>query len=150
MTPRPQSLGEALCVFLAEPSAPFDWAGASCAHWAANWVEHATGLRPALPAFDDVRSALRVIEQAGGIGPAVDQALGVVAQPWAMAQIGDLMLFPSDSLAGTAGVGAVFGVCNGQVAAVRQADGAVVFLPCSAAIASWSLAAVRDVAGVAS
>jgi hypothetical protein len=140
---RPQSMGERLATFLAQPPQAFDWAGASCAHWAAAWVAHATGVTATLPPFDDVRGALRAIDIAGGIGPAIDRALGVPAQRWAMAQIGDLMLFPSEG----AGVGWALGICNGQVAAVRDDAGAVLFLPCSQAVASWSLVDVEQWAG---
>jgi hypothetical protein len=140
---RPQSMGERLATFLAEPTPVFGWAGASCAHWAAAWVAHAIGVQVTLPAFDDVRGALRVIEAAGGIGPAIDLAVGVPAQRWALAQIGDLMLFPTEGQ----GVGHALGICNGQVAAVRDAAGAVLFLPCSDAVASWSLVDIQQWAG---
>jgi hypothetical protein len=128
-------MGERLSTFLALPALPFAWADASCAHWAAQWVEHATGARVSLPAFDSPREALRVIKQAGGIGPAIDAALAVQAQPWALAQFGDLMLYETPG----EGVGYALAICNGQVSAVRDERGAVHYLPAAQAVASWPL-----------
>jgi hypothetical protein len=140
---RPQSMGERLGAFLAEPLPAFDWASASCAHWAAAWVRHAIDVEVTLPGMTGPRDALRVIEAAGGMGPAVDAALGVPARPWAMAQIGDLMLFPSEAI-GAVGVGWTLGICNGLVAAVRDEGGAVLFVPCDRAAACWSLRDVEE------
>lgn len=137
---RPQSMGERLSTFLAQPAAPFDWAGGSCAHWAAAWVLHATGVQVALPAFDSPREALRAIEVAGGMAPAVDAALGVVAKPAGWAQIGDLVLYQTDGQ----GVGWALGICNGMVSAVRDESGSVVFLPTLQAAACWSLSEVTE------
>lgn len=134
------SMGERLTRYLSEPAIPFDWATASCAHWAAGWVLHATGVTVNLPDFHDVRSARRVVKEAGGVAATVSAALGVPAILWARAQIGDLMMLPSDS----DGVGYVLGICNGHVAAVRDEFGAVHFVPCSTAEAAWSMAAVEE------
>ena len=134
-------MGEKLGAYLSEPVVPFDWASASCAHWAAGWVLHATGVTVTLPEFADIRSARRVAAAAGGVDAAVSAALGVSPVSWARAQIGDLMLLPSDA----DGVGYVLGICNGHVAAVRDERGAIHFVPCSSAEAAWPMAALDEV-----
>lgn len=122
----------------------FDWAAANCCHFAAAWVQHATGRDPmaGLPRTATARQALRLVRRLGGsLQAAWTQQLGVQPLPAALAQVGDLVLMPSQ--AGAVGVGGAVGVCGGASVVLAGDLGGHLWVPLAGGSAAWRLAEVR-------
>lgn len=124
--------------------AAFDWAGWNCCHFAARWVQFATGRNPmaGLPRTANGRAALRLVQQLGGsVAAAWTRQLGREAIPAAMAQVGDVVLIPAPIVPGETEVrtGEVVGICAGLSAIVCTAEGHHAHVPMSAATAAWRL-----------
>ena len=86
---------------------PFAWGAHDCCTLAARWVEIATG-RPVLAPFraqfgawDDVRTGMRVLVQAGGLNAIVERVLGAPVHP-AYASRGDVVQVEIDARASLA------------------------------------------------
>lgn len=144
MTSRKNSdMAHALQVYLAQPVAPFAWAGANCCHWPAGWVQAWTGLNPmaGLAPTPDARAALRLVQSLGGdLRAAWSRQLG--AEPIAplMARVGDIVLFElAEGLRAEGAPGACVGVCTGPRVAVAEASGRLIYLPLDRADAAWRL-----------
>ena len=121
----------------------FDWGAANCCHFAAGWVERATGLNPMadLPATPSAVAALRLIRELGGsLQAAWTRQLGREPIAPAFAQVGDVVLLPLALHSGEpATTGQVLGVCMGAQAVVLSGEGFCVFLPMSSAVLAWRL-----------
>lgn len=117
---------------------PFDWPSNNCCHFAARWVAFATGRDPmqSLATTPDAMAARRLVRQLGGgaLRDAVSAALGADPIDPALARTGDLLLLPASS---NEGAGGVVGICNDRHAVVRDAGGAVAFLPIAQAVCAW-------------
>lgn len=70
---------------------PFAWGVSDCVQFAADAREFYGGRRPALPAYDSERTALRLIRAAGSLEEAVTAALGPPV-PVVEAELGDTVL----------------------------------------------------------
>lgn len=126
--------------------AHFDWAGWNCCHFAARWVQFATGRNPmaGLPRTPNGRAALRLVQQLGGsVAAAWTRQLGREPIPAAMAQVGDVVLIPAPVLPGEteARTGEVVGICAGMSAIVCTAEGHHAYVPMTAAVVAWRLSA---------
>lgn len=116
----------------------FDWRTRNCCHFAARWVELATGDRPmdGLDQTADLRAARRLIGSLGGtLADAVTRRLGRAAIAPAMARLGDIVLAPPGDN------GAAVGLCNGRVAAFLTEHEGLTFAPMECATHAWRLRA---------
>lgn len=107
----------------------FDWAGHNCVSFAAGWVERATGTALELPAAQDVRSALRLVREAGGLAAG---AAGRLGEPVGgmFARVGDVVLVRLSPRR------RAFGVCIGAtVAAPGMKE--LLMVPITQAEAAW-------------
>jgi hypothetical protein len=141
---RVPSLAELLGEYMQESvGMTFSWEGANCCHFAAGWVERATGHNPmaGLQPITSALQALRLIEDLGGsLQAAWTRQLGRESIAPAFAQMGDVVLLPLRLHSGEPLVtGQIVGVCMGAQAVVMSSDGFHVFLPMSAAVAAWPL-----------
>lgn len=143
---RVPSLAEQLGDFLAESlGQPFTWATSNCCHFAAQWVERATGSSPmaGLPATTSALDAMRLVRELGGtLEAAWTRQLGREPIAPAFAQLGDVVLLPlvleEEAERPT---GQAVGVCVGAQAVVMTSDGFHSYLPMSSAVAAWRLKA---------
>lgn len=116
---------------------PFDWFGANCCHFGAAWEGSVTGKNPmdGLPATPGPRDALRLIASLGGS----------LASAWtrqseadpilpALAQVGDIVLVPTDGACGSA-----IGICAGRTAVFRGDAGDLVSVDMSTATHAWRM-----------
>ena len=89
---------------------PFSWRAHHCGHWAAGWVKIRTG-RDALAGLhaSGLNAALAVCRRYGGLGEAVTALTGWREVPHLAAQIGDLVMMPTDSA-----IGGALGICAGR------------------------------------
>lgn len=133
------SLCTQLAEYLAIRHEPFNWAGNTCAHWAAGWVRAATGRDPLrhLPECTEPSAWLRLVKESGGVEALVTRCLRCSPVPPAMAQIGDVVLLPGHV------TGALLALCAGTTAALLGDDGASLHVPMHQARAAWRL---REVA----
>jgi hypothetical protein len=121
----------------------FSWEGANCCHFAAGWVERATGRNPmaGLPRTTSALQAQRLIQDLGGsLQAAWTRQLEREPIAPAFAQLGDVVLLPLRlESGGPIFTGQIVGVCMGAYAVVMSSDGFHVFLQMSAAVAAWPL-----------
>lgn len=91
-------------------SQPFAWGSNDCVLFAADGVEAITGehLCPELRTHVDARSAVRLLQELGGVRAIADRALGPQILPQ-QALIGDVVVVP-------AGKREALAVCNGGTA----------------------------------
>ena len=121
----------------------FSWATHNCCHFAAGWVRFAGAGNPMhdLPPTPTLRAALRLLARlGGGLRAAWSRQLGSEPIAATLAQAGDVVLLPSNA----AGTGYAVGVCTGRQAAAQASDGAIVFVPMTAALCAWRLARPHD------
>lgn len=138
LTPLAQQLDAYLA---AHAGARFDWGRLNCCHFAARWVELATGATPMrdMPATPDWRAALRLIGTLGGtLDAAVTRRLGRTPIAPALAQLGDIVLAPIDE------GGAAVGICNGRASAFLTEHDGLAFVPTDCATHAWRLRAEGD------
>lgn len=134
------AIARLLSEYLAQrPRQAFDWAQNNCSHFAAQWVELATGENPmrALPRTDSALAAARVLHAHGGLAGAWTHALGREPVDAAHAQDGDLLLVDLDGLALDGGL--TVAVCSGRHGMAQDAQGAVLLFPRERAFAAWRL-----------
>lgn len=139
------SLALQLQAYLDERSGcPFSWARSNCCHFAAAWVQVATGTDP-MAGLTPVTSAFRARMQLRRLGAAAGLAGAWTAQ-WkrqpvapALAQLGDVVLVRADTVPGGATPGQTMGICAGATAAILGSDGSVLHVPMSQAIRAWPL-----------
>lgn len=121
----------------------FNWADANCCHFAAAWVEVATGRNPmhGLPRTDNARQALRLVQALGGdLVAAWTHRLGWQPVAPALAQVGDLVLLPMPAdMSIEPCTGTAMGICAGMCAVVATSDGCHAYLPMGSATAAWRL-----------
>jgi hypothetical protein len=109
---------------------PFGWGAFDCVRFAAGWVLEATGVDPVVDLqWTDMRSALTVLEQLGGLRVAVEDRLGSPISA-AIAWRGDVILHEITERPG-------LGVCVGADFAAPSEDGGLMFIPMSAARMAW-------------
>lgn len=123
----------------ARPKTAFDWQAANCCHFAAGWIEHATGVNPMadLPATPDAMAAVRLVREHGDLQGIVTAATGWNPIPPALAQTGDIVLVESADPDGT---GHAIGICSGHDVLVTDAQGLVQHGPMDMALCAWRLA----------
>lgn len=135
----PSKIAAALQDYLrARGAQAFDWACANCCHFAAGWVEQATGRNPmhGLVATPDARAALKLLASlGGGLVEAWTHQLGTPALPAAFAQVGDVVFKPMPG----EGAGGALGVCNGRLAAFVLDGAGVMFEDLAACTHCWRL-----------
>jgi hypothetical protein len=139
---RKPSLAELLGDFLADSlGQPFTWAASNCCHFAAQWVERATGRNPmaGLPATASALEAMRLVREMGGtLEAAWTRQLGHEPIASAFAQLGDVVLLPLHIEMGTErATGQTVGVCVGAQAVIMTTEGFHAYMPMSAAVAAW-------------
>jgi hypothetical protein len=118
----------------ASASTPFAWGSHDCVTFAAGAVEATTGIRPAMPAWVSVRSAMRQLKQAGGLVAAVESVgLEPLARPQLAAR-GDVVLVDHEDAPQP-----FLAVCLGHVWAAPGSDG-LVYGPMSVASRGWKVA----------
>lgn len=99
---------------------PFSWRAHHCGHWAAGWVKLRTG-RDALDGLhaSGLNAALSVCRRHGGLGEAVTALTGWCEVLHLTAQLGDLVMMPTDSV-----IGGALGICAGRDAVYAAASDA--------------------------
>lgn len=145
--PRTPGLAELLGEHLAHSQGlAFSWGQANCCHFAARWVERATGANPmqGLPATASAAAAVRLVRALGGtLQAAWTLQLRRQPVPAAMAQLGDVVLLPMpDDMRGRGpghATGQAVGVCVGSQAVVMTAEGFHAYLPMRMAVCAWPL-----------
>lgn len=129
---RRQDWPEALAAFIAERQGkPFAWGSNDCAHFAADWIKACTGEAVSLPSFTSAASAMRALEQLGGMHAAVSAALGDPLAVPALAQRGDVALLEVDGRD-------FLGVIESEYVAAPGPEG-LRMLPRTAITAAWKV-----------
>ena len=97
-----------------------------CAPFAALWIDHATGCKVRLPAYDSRDGGQELIRQAGGLVEVCEPCLAAacIRERWGSAQLGDVGVLRT---AGFGDVGGIFGV--GGYFFWRHAEGVAVLRP---------------------
>lgn len=109
---------------------PFVWGEFDCVLFAAGWVREATGIDLIRDlSWTDMRSALRVIENLGGLRVAVENRLGAPISA-AIARRGDVILHDITERSG-------LGVCVGADFAAPSEAGGLMFIPMNSARMAW-------------
>lgn len=117
---------------------PFNWATNNCCSFAASWVELRTGKNPmaGLAATPDALSAMRLVKSMGGtLAAAWSKALNQEPILPTLAQVGDVVLVPTEGVTGAAA-----GICVGSQAMFIDESGTGVFMPLSACTYAWRIA----------
>ena len=114
---------------------PFDWGDHNCAHFVGAWVLRATG-RDVLAVMSACAGPLawrHWTKLHGGMPTIVTRGMGAQPLAAALAQLGDVVMFPGDI------TGGMLGVCAGRTAALLAAPGGIVHMPMTEALFAWPL-----------
>jgi hypothetical protein len=116
----------------ARESMPFVWGSNDCCTFAAAAVEALTGANPMdqVERYDGPLSAMRLVEEGGGLHALATRLLGQAVPPL-MAAVGDVVLLTNEERE-------LLGICNGTSAIAPGRDGLVV-LDMTAAFAAWKI-----------
>lgn len=136
MTKRDSHFAALLDAFLREWEAvPFDWRGAHCMAFCADWLERATGSAPTAMRTSGVMACQRELKRRGGYLQALTGELGA---PIAgrMAQLGDVVLVRLPRVRGRATH--ALGVCVGAQV-VAPGFGGLTAVPVTEAEAAWRI-----------
>lgn len=115
-------------------SMPFEWGRNDCVLLVADWILEATGIDHVADLrgqWHDALSAMRALEERGGMQAAVTAALGEPID-WRLAQRGDAVLIVVDGRESLA-------VCAGEYALAASEHGALL-APMVDAVCAWRIA----------
>lgn len=119
-------------------SRQFSWRDWNCAHFAAEWVEHAEGVRllsgDGCPQAETLFAAVRLATSKGGLRRAVSDTLGREPRNPLASNVGDLVLFEGE----TGGAG-MLGICNGASAVTLHPVQGFSSAPMRAASCVWKI-----------
>lgn len=109
----------------------FDWSSANCGHWAGGWVRMIEGKNPmdSVPSMEGIRGVVSRVLEYGSLTEMVTQHLARAPIDPKLAQVGDLVLLPSE-LSGS------LAICNGRTA-IGMSEFGITSAPMETAIAAW-------------
>lgn len=119
----------------------FDWANMNCGHFSSKWVLECEGFDPlAGVAFPSTPEGVNeVVKQYGSLADMISSRLGRGSLSSAFAIRGDIVMAPLTGVAGSVGVGAMIGICNGGTAVFLREGSGIITLRMRVASHAWRI-----------